>query len=85
MKFHVETLSSSKMEGRRAGTEGELLAAKYIKGQFQSIGLTPWTPLYYQSFSIPTTQDSLDTQSNSLEAKNVIGFIDNDKAETIII
>lgn len=85
MKVHVETLSSSKMEGRRAGTEGEILAAKYIKSQFQSIGLTPLTPRYYQSFSIPAAQDSLDIQYNSLEAKNVIGFIDNDKVETIVI
>lgn len=85
MKVHVETLSSSKMEGRRAGTEGEFLAAKYIKGQFQSIGLTPLTPRYYQSFSIPAAQDSLDTLYNSLTAKNVIGFIDNDKEQTIVI
>lgn len=73
------------MEGRRAGTEGERLAADYIKSQFQSIGLTPLTPRYYQSFSIPSTRDSLDSQKNSLTAKNVIGFIDNDKEQTIVI
>lgn len=73
------------MEGRRAGTEGERLAADYIKSQFQSIGLTPLTPRYYQSFSTPLTQDSLDSQKNSLTAKNVIGFIDNDKEQTIVI
>jgi hypothetical protein len=85
MEKHVVQLSSPEMEGRRAGTEGEILAAKYIKEQFQSIGLTPLTPRYYQSFSITAAQDSLDTQYNSLEAKNVIGFIDNDKEQTIVI
>ncbi|MDG0973966.1 MAG: M28 family peptidase [Crocinitomicaceae bacterium] len=85
MEQHVFQLSSPEMGGRRAGTEGEKLAADYIKSQFQSIGLTPLTPRYYQSFSIPSAQDSLDTQKNSLTAKNVIGFIDNDKEETIVI
>jgi len=85
LRAHVEALSSPKMEGRRAGTEGEMLAAQYIKSQFQSIGLTPLTPRYYQSFSIPSAQDSLDTQKNSLTAKNVIGYIDNDKEKTIVI
>jgi Zn-dependent M28 family amino/carboxypeptidase len=85
LKAHIEVLSSHEMQGRRAGTEGEKLAAKYIKSQFQSIGLTPLTPRYYQSFSLPMTEDSLDTQYNLLEARNVIGFIDNDAEKTIVI
>ncbi len=51
------------MEGRRSGTEGEKLAANYIKSQFKSIGLTPLTPRYYQSFSIPAAQDSIEDES----------------------
>ena len=71
MKFHVKTLSSSKMEGRRAGTDGEKLAANYIKSQFKSIGLTPFTPRYYQSFSIPAAQDSIEDESGSCKLDRV--------------
>lgn len=37
---HIETLADDKMEGREAGTPGEIMAAKYIAGQFKGIGLT---------------------------------------------
>jgi hypothetical protein len=35
LKEHVRMLSSSMMEGRGAGTEGERLAAEYITEQFE--------------------------------------------------
>ena len=59
------------MEGRRSGTEGEKLAANYIKSQFKSIGLTPFTPRYYQSFSIPAAQDSIEDESGSCKLDRV--------------
>ncbi len=39
LKSHIEYLASDKLEGRRAGTAGETLAAEYISKQFQSAGL----------------------------------------------
>jgi len=41
LKSHIEYLASDKLEGRRAGTPGETLAAEYISKQFQSAGLQP--------------------------------------------
>ncbi|MCW3075032.1 MAG: family metallo-hydrolase [Flaviaesturariibacter sp.] len=53
LKTHIGYLSNDKLEGRRTGTEGERLAALYISGLFQSIGLQPkGTDNYYQTFEI---------------------------------
>jgi aminopeptidase YwaD len=41
LKSHIEFLASDKLEGRRAGTAGEALAAEYISRQFQQAGLEP--------------------------------------------
>jgi aminopeptidase YwaD len=41
LKSHIEFLASDKLEGRRAGTAGEALAAEYISKQFQQAGLEP--------------------------------------------
>jgi aminopeptidase YwaD len=41
LKSHIEYLASDKLEGRRAGTRGESLAAEYISKQFQQTGLQP--------------------------------------------
>ena len=38
---HVRVLASPEYEGRAPGTEGNRLAAQYIAGQFQKIGLSP--------------------------------------------
>ncbi len=41
LKAHIEYLASDKLEGRRAGTPGEAMAAEYISKQFQQIGIQP--------------------------------------------
>ena len=41
LKEHVYFLADDRLEGRRAGSKGEQLAADYIKNQFSNIGLTP--------------------------------------------
>jgi aminopeptidase YwaD len=38
---HVRVLAAPEYEGRAPGTKGGQLAAQYIAGQFQAIGLTP--------------------------------------------
>lgn len=54
LKSHVQYLSSDELEGRRAGTKGEQLAAEYIASKFREIGLIPHGDNndYFQSFSI---------------------------------
>ena len=41
LKSHIEFLASDKLQGRRAGSAGEALAAEYISKQFQLAGLQP--------------------------------------------
>lgn len=53
LQQHVAYLASDSLEGRRTGTAGEKLAADYIAGQFQKIGLTAMgTDGYLQSFKV---------------------------------
>ncbi|MEI9808206.1 MAG: M28 family peptidase [Bacteroidota bacterium] len=53
LKSHIEYLADDKLEGRRAGSNGEKLAMEYISGQFKGIGLLPkGTDEYYQPFEI---------------------------------
>ena len=54
LKSHVEYLSSDGLEGRRAGTQGEKLAADYITNKFKEVGLVPKgiNNSYLQTFTI---------------------------------
>lgn len=53
LEQHIRYLSDDKLEGRRAGTEGERLAMDYIMEQFKEIGLSPKGTEYYpQAFHI---------------------------------
>jgi len=40
LRAHIGFLADDKLEGRRAGTEGEMLAYTYLSDQFKKIGLT---------------------------------------------
>lgn len=53
LQQHISYLADDKLEGRRAGTNGEKLAREYISRQFQSIGLEPkGDQSWYQPFEI---------------------------------
>ena len=41
MRAHLEFLADDALEGRAPGTRGGLLAAKYIRAQFERLGLQP--------------------------------------------
>ena len=41
LQAHISFLADDKLEGRRAGTNGEKLAREYISAQFQKSGLQP--------------------------------------------
>src|SRR6185503_14683763 len=53
LQAHIGYLAADKLEGRRAGTNGEKLAGEYISQKFQEIGLQPkGTDGFFQSFEI---------------------------------
>src|SRR5690348_3828683 len=41
LQEHIMYLADDKLEGRRAGTNGEKLAGEYISNQFEKAGLEP--------------------------------------------
>ena len=74
LKKHIGYLADDKLEGRRAGTNGEELAMKYIMDQFKEIGISPKGIEYYpQSFEINDgkqigTSGYFIVNNNNLEA-----------------
>jgi aminopeptidase YwaD len=53
LQEHISYLANDKLEGRRAGTNGEKLAREYISKQFAAIGLEPkGVQSWYQPFDI---------------------------------
>ncbi|HEY5967516.1 MAG TPA: M20/M25/M40 family metallo-hydrolase [Chitinophagaceae bacterium] len=53
LQAHIGYLANDKLEGRRAGTEGEKLAGEYISQKFQAAGLQPkGTDGFFQPFEI---------------------------------
>ena len=56
LRAHLEFLADDALEGRRPGTRGGELAAKYIAAQFQRLGLEPAgdSGTYYQRVPIIT-------------------------------
>lgn len=90
MQKDMEYLASDKLEGREIGTKGEQTAAKYLAKRFKQIGLEPkGTDGFYQEFSVkpkynPHAKVQADT-SKAIVGKNVIGFINNNAASTVVI
>lgn len=94
----IAVLASDSLEGRGTGTEGERKAAAFIAARFQKMGLTPKgeNGTWYQSFSFtPHPPVQLHQVGDStkmgmalvkeITGKNVIGFIDNKAAHTVVI
>ncbi len=57
LRKHLYVLAADSLEGRETGTDGEQKAARYIRSQFQEIGLAPIVDVkgrkeYYQSFPL---------------------------------
>jgi len=83
IKEHIKTLASDEYEGRNTGSEGEKKANAYIEKQFKSIKLQPKGEKGYdQSFAFKSGVHGTGTEGN---AENIIGYIDNGAANTIII
>ena len=70
MKNHLGYLSAAHLEGRKAGSEGELLAAQYVKDAFKEYGVEILTPVTGEEFGIRTAA------GDTLTSRNVIGYIE---------
>jgi len=89
----VSFLAADNLEGRATGTHGERAAANYIAKRFKSLGLDKkGSDGYFQDFNFrPKTDPHSEvkyTKINSdstITGRNVLGFIDNNAKETIII
>ena len=90
LKEDVNFLASDLLEGRETGSEGAKKAANYIASRFKEIGLTSkGTEGYFQEFSFSPKKNPhaqpVENDSIKIIARNVIGFIDNQSENTIII
>jgi len=92
IKEDVIFLADDELEGRQTGTEGEVKAAAYIAKRFDGLGLnSKGTNGYFQEFSfLPKTDPHSEVQfttneDGTITGINVIGFIDNQAENTVII
>ncbi|MBN3581308.1 M28 family peptidase [Algoriphagus aestuarii] len=87
----VSFLAADELGGRAIGTEGEQKAADYLAAAFQEIGLSPkGTEGYYQPFTVskptnPHEEAVIGADGEGVTGRNVIGFIDNESENTIVI
>jgi len=90
-KIDVVYLSSDMLQGRETASEGEKLAAEYIKSRFESLGLKPaglkgsW--LYPFNFHETTNPHDTSQKSKgpSKTGNNVLALLDNGAPATIVI
>ncbi len=69
LKAHVRELSSAHLEGRRAGSEGERLAAEYVTGKLREYGVDVISSGNGDIFGM--RKEDGDT----LTSRNVVGFV----------
>ena len=69
LKAHVRELSAAHLEGRKAGSEGEKIAAEYVADIFNKYGVDLMTPSEGEVFGIRKPQ------GDTLTSRNVIGFV----------
>lgn len=88
LQVDVVYLASNLLEGREVGKPGSELAARYIATRFEEIGLEPkgeggswFHPFDFQFNSNPHAT----TGGESRIGKNVVGFLNNNAKNTIVI
>ena len=93
IKEDVTFLADDKLEGRETGTNGEKAAAEYLANRFEDLGLEPkGTNGYFQEFTFKPKKGPhqevkfSETKADStITGTNVLGFINNNAAKTIVI
>lgn len=69
MKMHVKELSAAHLEGRKAGSEGERLAAEYVAATLKGYGVDLISPQGGDVFGI--SKEGGDT----LTSRNIVGYV----------
>lgn len=84
IKQHIKILANDSLQGRGTGKEGERMAAAYLQGQFKKLKLKPMGDggTYLQAFPF---KGGAHGEGAAGTASNVIAFLDNKAATTIII
>jgi hypothetical protein len=90
LKKAVYYLASPELEGRRPGTKGERDAAGFIVNQFENIGLQvyPGFDDFQYDFTYTYSRNphsSADADKVESQAINILAYLDNAAAQTIII
>jgi len=91
LKEDITYLASDDLEGRAIGTDGEILAARYIADKFREIGLEPkGTDKYFQVFKVnkpqnPHEEAVIGSTGEGITGRNVVGFVDNGAPYTIAL
>lgn len=83
----VSYLASDELKGRLAGSDGEKKASEFISKEFKSLKLKPRNgKSYFQDFTYDLKLNPHEESSSvKINARNVIGYLDNKAAKTIII
>lgn len=82
LKKHVRELSSAHLEGRKAGSEGERLAAEYVGTVMEEYGIDLLSPKDGEIFGIASEE------GDTLVSRNVLGFVsgyDKDLRNTYVV
>ncbi|RMA66452.1 M28 family peptidase [Ulvibacter antarcticus] len=94
MKDDVYILANDSLKGRQTGTREELMAASYIEKRFRELGLKPKGNMgtYTQTFTFRLSKNPHEQAEyteigldSTLTGTNVIGYIDNNAENTVII
>jgi hypothetical protein len=88
IKTHISYLASDKLKGRGTSSPEELLAARYIAGEFKRYGIKPLKGSYLRPFTFKKNLNPHDTSLAGIEERssnNVVGFLDNKAPYTIVI
>jgi len=88
----IAFLASDSLSGRETGTPEELMAADYLQKRMQDIGLQPKgnAGTYFQTYTFKPETDphgevKFISGDSTITGTNVIGYIDNRAAKTVII
>ena len=88
----VYFLASDSLKGRATGSAEELMAAEYLMGRMKDLQLNPAgdSGKFYQTFSFtpkkePHQEVIYGRGDSTITGTNVIGFLDNKAAHTVII
>ncbi|MBT8320539.1 MAG: M28 family peptidase, partial [Eudoraea sp.] len=93
MEEDVAILANDSLTGRETGTTEEIMAAEYLRKRMEQIGLQPKgnAGTYFQTFTFKPKTDPHSkveytlTGDSTITGTNVIGYIDNQAENTIII